>query len=56
MLLQETGEVVAAVLAAMGIDSVRAAGAVRFSVGWMTTEDDIVRAAAGLIAAWRRLV
>jgi cysteine desulfurase len=71
MLLQEAGEVVAAsvgsachsehdavsgVLAAMGIDSVRAAGAVRLSVGWMTTEDDIVHAAAGLIAAWRRLV
>lgn len=70
-LLQKTSDVVAAsvgsachserdavsgVLAAMGIDSVRAAGAVRFSVGWMTTDDDIVRAAAGLIAAWKGLV
>jgi cysteine desulfurase len=44
------------VLAAMGIESVRAASAVRLSVGWMTTEDDLTRAAAGLIAAWRRLV
>ena len=49
-------DAVSGVLAAMGIDSVRAAGAVRLSVGWMTTEDDIARAAAGLIAAWRRLV
>ena len=49
-------DAVSGVLAAMGIDSVRAAGAVRLSVGWMTTEDDLARAAAGLIAAWRRLV
>jgi cysteine desulfurase len=49
-------DAVSGVLAAMGIDSVRAAGAVRLSVGWMTTEDDLNRAAAGLIGAWRRLV
>ena len=71
LLLQEAGAEVAAsvgsachsehdtvsgILAAMGIDSVRAAGAVRLSVGWMTTEDDLARAAAGLIGAWRRSV
>ena len=38
------------------VDAARAASAVRLSVGWMTTEDDLVRAAGGLIAAWRRLV
>lgn len=48
-------DVVSGVLAAMGVDSARAAGAVRLSVGWMSTEDDLVRAAGGLIAAWRRL-
>lgn len=47
---------VSGVLAAMGLDSVRASGAVRLSVGWMTTHDDTARAASGLIAAWRRLV
>ena len=71
LLLQEADAVVAAsvgsachsehdavsgVLAAMGVDSARAAGAVRLSVGWMTTDDDLTRAAIGLIAAWRRLV
>jgi cysteine desulfurase len=39
----------------MGIESVRAAGAVRLSVGWMTTKDDLTRAAAALIGAWRHL-
>lgn len=49
-------DAVSGVLAAMGIESVRAAGAVRLSVGWMTTENDLARAATGLVAAWRRLV
>ncbi len=49
-------DAVSGVLAAMGIDAARAAGAVRLSVGVMTLEEDIDRAAAGLIAAWRRLV
>ncbi len=49
-------DAVSGVLAAMGVESIRAAGAVRLSVGWMTTEDDLARAAAGLIGAWRRLV
>lgn len=71
MLLQEADDVVAAsvgsachserdavsgVLAAMGLDSARAAGAVRLSVGWMTNDDDIDRSARGLIAAHRRSV
>ena len=70
MLLQDASAVVAAsvgsachsehdavsgVLAAMGVDPARAAGAVRLSVGWTTTDDDIARAAAGLIAGSRQL-
>lgn len=69
-LLREAGDVVAAslgsachsgddtvsgVLAAMGIDAVRASGAIRLSVGRMTTHDDVERAADGLIAAWQRV-
>jgi cysteine desulfurase len=46
---------VSGVLAAMGIDAARAAGAVRLSVGRSTTDDEIGRAAEALIAAWRRL-
>jgi cysteine desulfurase len=49
-------DTVSGVLAAMGIESVRAAGAVRLSVGWMTTKDDLTRAATALIGAWRHLV
>lgn len=48
-------DAVSGVLAAMGIDAVRAAGAVRLSVGRPTTAGEIERAADGLIAAWRRL-
>ena len=36
------------VLAAMGCDAARAAGAVRLSVGWMTTLEEIDAAAAAL--------
>jgi cysteine desulfurase len=69
-LLREAGAVVAAsvgsachseqdavsgVLAAIGADAPRAAGAVRLSVGRMTTAQDISIAADGLIAAWQRL-
>ena len=46
---------VSGVLAAMGVDAARAAGAVRLSVGRMTTSSEIDAAADGLIAAWRRL-
>jgi cysteine desulfurase len=48
-------DVVSGVLAAMGIDAARAAGAVRLSVGRTTTDEDICRAADGLVAAGRRL-
>jgi cysteine desulfurase len=48
-------DAVSGVLAAMGADASRAAGAVRLSVGRMTTDDDISRAAIGLAAAWTRL-
>lgn len=39
---------VSGVLAAMGCDADRARGAVRFSVGWMSTPDEIEAAAAAL--------
>ena len=39
---------VSGVLAAMGCDTRRALGAVRFSVGWMTTPEEIAAAAAAL--------
>jgi cysteine desulfurase len=48
-------DVVSGVLAAMGVDATRAAGAVRLSVGRMTTADEVARAANALIAAWERL-
>ena len=46
-------DAVSGVLAAMGADSARAAGAVRLSVGAMTTADDVQRAAQGLLEAWK---
>ena len=46
------GDAVSGVLAAMGFDAERAMGAVRLSVGWMTTEEEIDRAAAALAAAF----
>ncbi|MFN7132069.1 MAG: cysteine desulfurase family protein [Myxococcales bacterium] len=42
-----------AVLTAMGLDHDRAMGAVRLTVGRMTTEDEIDRAAEALVRAWR---
>lgn len=48
-------DAVSGVLAAMGFDAARAAGAVRLSVGRMTTEEEIDRAADGLVASWRRI-
>ena len=48
-------DAVSGVLAAMGLDASRAFGAVRLSVGRMTTVEDVRRAADGLMAAWRRL-
>ncbi len=48
-------DTVSGVLAAMGLNSIRAAGAARLSVGTMTREADIARAADALIGAWQRL-
>lgn len=48
-------DAVSGVVAAMGIDAVRASGAVRLSVGRTTGTDDIDRAAAALIASWATL-
>jgi cysteine desulfurase len=48
-------DAVSGVLAAMGADAARAAGAVRLSVGRMTTPEEVERAAVGLIAGWKRL-
>jgi cysteine desulfurase len=48
-------EAVSGVLAAMGVDSTRARGAVRLSVGIPTTEDEIRHAAQALLGAWQRL-
>ena len=48
-------DAVSGVLAAMGADAARAAGAVRLSVGRTTTFEEIERAALGLITAWQRL-
>jgi cysteine desulfurase len=46
---------VSGVLGAMGLTAARAMGAVRLSIGEPTTDDQIRRAADGLIAAWRSL-
>ncbi|MDO9164914.1 MAG: cysteine desulfurase family protein [Rhodoferax sp.] len=48
-------DAVSGVLAAMGADAARASGAVRLSVGRMTTSEEVKRAAEGLAAAWQRL-
>jgi cysteine desulfurase len=48
-------DAVSGVLAAMGFDSTRAAGAVRLSVGRGTTRDEVERAAEALACAWRQL-
>lgn len=43
------------VLGAMGINTLRANGAVRLSTGWETSGEDIEIAAQGLIKAWSQL-
>jgi cysteine desulfurase len=48
-------EAVSGVLAAMGIGSRRAIGAVRLSVGVLTTDSEIRHAAQALVGTWRRL-
>ena len=49
-------DVVSGVLAAMGVDAKRAAGAVRLSVGRMTTSDEVHDAAKSLTVAWQKLI
>lgn len=49
-------DAVSGVLAAMGVDATRATGAVRLSVGRMTSADEIHRAAKGLVIAWQKLL
>jgi cysteine desulfurase len=44
-----------ATLAAMGVDPEAARGAVRLSLGWFTSQDEIDRAASLLLAAWEDL-
>jgi cysteine desulfurase len=51
----EEGDAVSGVLGAMGIEVDRARGAVRLSLGALTTAAEIERAAVALIAAWRSL-
>lgn len=46
---------VSGILAAMGLGSARARGAVRLSTGRMTSPEEIDRAADALIGAWQRL-
>jgi cysteine desulfurase len=47
-------DAVSGVLAAMGADAARAAGAVRLSVGRGTTVDEVERAAEALVCAWQQ--
>lgn len=48
-------DAVSGVLAAMGADAARAAGAVRLSVGRGTTVDEVERAAEALVCAWQQM-
>ncbi len=48
-------DAVSGVLAAMGVDAARAAGAVRLSVGRGTTVDEVERAAEALVCAWQQM-
>jgi cysteine desulfurase len=47
-------DAVSGVLAAMGLDAARAAGAVRLSVGKMTTSNEVSFAVEALIRAWQK--
>lgn len=49
-------DAVSGVLAAMGVDAMRASGAVRLSVGRMTTSDEVHDAAKSLAIAWQSLL
>jgi cysteine desulfurase len=43
-------------LSAMGLSGTAAAGTVRLTLGWNTSEEDIQRAASALVGAWESLV
>jgi cysteine desulfurase len=43
-------------LAALGLTAKEAAGTIRLSLGWNTSEEEIDRAASALLAAWESLV
>lgn len=49
------GDAVSGVLAAMGFNAERARGAVRLSVGWMTSEHEVAAAAEALSRTYRNL-
>ena len=49
-----SAEAISPTLAAMGATPDQVRGALRLSLGWQTTEDDIRRAASLLIGAWER--
>lgn len=51
-----TGTAMSATLRAMGLSASVARGTVRLSLGWPTTEDEVVRAAELLVGAWETLV
>jgi len=51
-----TGTAMSATLRAMGLSASVACGTVRLSLGWPTTEDEVVRAAELLVGAWETLV
>lgn len=50
------GEAVSGVMAAIGADAARTAGAVRLSVGRTTRKEDVLLAATSLTVAWQGLV
>jgi len=51
----EGEEQVSGVLGAMGLEPVRARGAVRLSLGRFTTEEEVEEAASRLVGAWRAI-
>lgn len=52
----EGHESASAVILAMGVEPGEALGSVRLTLGRGTSDDDVVRAAEGLVTAWKRLL
>jgi cysteine desulfurase len=50
------GTQLSATLAAIGLTAAVAAGTIRLSLGWNTSQEDVQRAASALISAWESLV